>query len=138
MVFRSGALQQRPRFAQIESWTEMAIAPLGADNAAPMGDHAVTTLAAQPGRNLVFVITVGLGFAALAAYVTNGFGLLGSRETAAPEQPWLVHSGDKIIVPEGSPLRDVSPLRRRKASPLTPNWCCRVSSKRILRALRAS
>jgi hypothetical protein len=83
---------------------------------------------------VVFVITMGLGFAALAAYLTHGFGLLGSPNTAAPEQPWLVHSGDKIIVPEGSPLRD----RRRKASRSTPNWCCRVSSKRILRALRAS
>jgi len=84
----------------------MAIAPLRGDKAAPTGDDAITTLAAQPGRNVVFVITIGLGFAALAAYLTNGFGLLGSPKTAAPEQPWLVHSGDKIIVPEGSPLRD--------------------------------
>ena len=62
----------------------MAIAPLRGDNAAPTEDHAVTTLAAQRGRNVVFVITMGLGFAALAAYVTNGFGLLGSPKALAP------------------------------------------------------
>jgi hypothetical protein len=95
-----------PQLAEIESWIEMAIAPLKADNAAPTGDHAIITLAAQLGRNLVFVITIGLGFAALAAYLTNGFGLLGSPKASAPEQPWLLHSGDKIVVPEGSSLRD--------------------------------
>jgi hypothetical protein len=62
----------------------MAIAPLRGDKAAPTGDDAITTLAAQPGRNVVFVITIGLGFAALAAYLTNGFGLLGSPKALAP------------------------------------------------------
>jgi hypothetical protein len=59
----------------------MAIAPLRGDNAAPTYNHHTR---GQLGRNVVFVITMGLGFAALAAYVTNGFGLLGSPKALAP------------------------------------------------------
>lgn len=72
-------------------------------------------------RNVVFLLTIGLGFAALAAYLTNGFGWLEQPKTAAAEQPWLVHSGDKIVVPEGSPLRDRLTIATAQSEPINAN-----------------
>jgi cobalt-zinc-cadmium efflux system membrane fusion protein len=49
---------------------------------------------------------IGLGLLFLAAFLTRGFGLLGEsgKKTAGPEM--MVRHGDKILVPEGSALRD--------------------------------
>jgi len=60
----------------------------------------------NPARRALLSATIALGFVALVAYLTDGFGLLGRSRTTAPEAPWLTRSGNKILVPEGSPLRD--------------------------------
>jgi cobalt-zinc-cadmium efflux system membrane fusion protein len=71
-------------------------------------------------RSVIVFAAVGLGFAALAAYLTNGFGFLERSKTAAPEQPWSVRSGDKILVPEGSPLRDRLAVAPAASEPINP------------------
>jgi membrane fusion protein, heavy metal efflux system len=48
---------------------------------------------------------VGLGLVLVGALMTRGFGLLGAQVSAGTDAPMLVHQGDKIVVPEGSPLR---------------------------------
>lgn len=48
---------------------------------------------------------IGLGLLAFAAYLTNGFGAFNAAKPPEPEKPLLVRQGDKILVPEGSPLR---------------------------------
>ena len=60
----------------------------------------------DPARSALLFATIGLGFVVLAAYLTDGFGLLGRSRSTAPAQPWLTRSGNKILIPEGSPLRD--------------------------------
>jgi len=49
---------------------------------------------------------VCLGLLFLAAFLTRGFGLLGGSGKAAAAPPSMVRQGDKIIVPEGSALRE--------------------------------
>jgi cobalt-zinc-cadmium efflux system membrane fusion protein len=71
-------------------------------------------------RSVIVFAAVGLGFAALAAYLTNGFGFLERSKTAAPEQPWSVRSGDKILVPDGSPLRDRLAVAPAASEPINP------------------
>jgi cobalt-zinc-cadmium efflux system membrane fusion protein len=63
---------------------------------------------------------IGLGLLVLAALLTRGFGLLGGagKQAAAPEL--MVRQGDKIMVPEGSALRNrlsVMPAPARTVSP---------------------
>jgi membrane fusion protein, heavy metal efflux system len=48
---------------------------------------------------------IGLGVLLLAALLTHGFGLFGSRGKGAAEPGLMVRQGDKILVPEGSSLR---------------------------------
>jgi cobalt-zinc-cadmium efflux system membrane fusion protein len=48
---------------------------------------------------------LALGLLLLLALFTRGFGLLGRGKSASNEVPSVVRQGDKIIVPEGSPLR---------------------------------
>jgi membrane fusion protein, heavy metal efflux system len=45
-----------------------------------------------------------LGLLFVAAFLTQGFGLL-KQPAATPEPAMLVHQGDKIVIPESSPLR---------------------------------
>ena len=47
---------------------------------------------------------VALGIILVAGLLTHGFGLFASRGTAA-ETPALIHRGNQILVPDGSPLR---------------------------------
>jgi membrane fusion protein, heavy metal efflux system len=47
---------------------------------------------------------VALGIILVAGLLTHGFGLFSSRGSAA-ETPALIHRGDQIVVPDGSPLR---------------------------------
>ena len=48
---------------------------------------------------------IGLGLLFVVVLFTHGFGLL-AKHAAGPEGPeMLVHQGDKIVIPEGSPLR---------------------------------
>ena len=48
---------------------------------------------------------IGAGALLIAVLFTHGFGLLGGGHGASTETPLLLHQGDKIIIPEGSPLR---------------------------------
>ena len=55
-----------------------------------------------------------LGALLVAAFLTRGFGLLGADTTAASAPAMLVRQGEKIVIPESSPLRKrltVSPAR---------------------------
>jgi cobalt-zinc-cadmium efflux system membrane fusion protein len=47
-----------------------------------------------------------LGVLVLAALVTHGFGLLGRGNGGSGEAALFVRQGNKIVLPEGSPLRD--------------------------------
>jgi cobalt-zinc-cadmium efflux system membrane fusion protein len=49
---------------------------------------------------------VGFGALFLAVFLTRGFGLFGGRGKGAEAPQSMVRQGDKIIVPEGSALRD--------------------------------
>jgi cobalt-zinc-cadmium efflux system membrane fusion protein len=46
-----------------------------------------------------------LGALLVAAFLTDGFGLLGHRKAGDSEPQLLVRQGDKIVIPESSPLR---------------------------------
>jgi len=46
-----------------------------------------------------------LGVLLVAAFLTDGFGLFGHRKAGDSEPPLLVRQGDKIVIPESSPLR---------------------------------
>ncbi|HUI59390.1 MAG TPA: efflux RND transporter periplasmic adaptor subunit [Steroidobacteraceae bacterium] len=48
---------------------------------------------------------IGLGVLLVAGLLTHGFGLLGTGGAAGAEPAALIHKADRIIVPEGSPLR---------------------------------
>ena len=48
---------------------------------------------------------IALGVLLVAAFLTNGFGLLGGRKVADSGPAMLERQGDKIVVPESSPLR---------------------------------
>jgi len=62
---------------------------------------------------------LGLGLLVLAALLSRGFGLVGAAKGAA--EPELMHrQGDKIIVPEGSALRDRLSVTAAVARPVSP------------------
>lgn len=46
-----------------------------------------------------------LGVLLVAAFLTDGFGLLGSKKVADSGPSMMERQGDKIVVPESSPLR---------------------------------
>jgi cobalt-zinc-cadmium efflux system membrane fusion protein len=49
---------------------------------------------------------IGLGLVLLAiAFFTRGFGLVGKPDKPAEASPLMVRQGEKIVVPDGSPLR---------------------------------
>jgi cobalt-zinc-cadmium efflux system membrane fusion protein len=49
---------------------------------------------------------ITLGLLLMVALVTRGFGLFHGGKTSESEPPLVVHQGEKIIVPESSPLRN--------------------------------
>jgi cobalt-zinc-cadmium efflux system membrane fusion protein len=62
---------------------------------------------------------IALGIVFIVALLTDGFGLL--RAHAPPdEQPPLIRQGNKIVVPEGSALREHLTLMRVEARTVTP------------------
>jgi membrane fusion protein, heavy metal efflux system len=63
---------------------------------------------------------LGLGLLVLAALLTRGFGLLGGAGKGAAEPELMVRSGDKIIVPEGSALRNRLSVMPAPAKPVSP------------------
>jgi cobalt-zinc-cadmium efflux system membrane fusion protein len=62
---------------------------------------------------------IGLGLLLVAALFTHGFGLFNGSGGGAEEPALLVRQGDKIIVPEGSPLRDRLTVTPAAAQPVS-------------------
>ena len=60
-----------------------------------------------------------LGLLLVAAFLTGGFGLLGAGKTAAAEPAMLVRQGDKIVIPESSPLRKRLVVEPAHAEPVS-------------------
>jgi cobalt-zinc-cadmium efflux system membrane fusion protein len=48
---------------------------------------------------------IGLGILLVVLLLTHGFGLWSGKAKAAAEPAWMLRQGDKIVIPEGSPLR---------------------------------
>ncbi|MDE0853126.1 MAG: efflux RND transporter periplasmic adaptor subunit, partial [Nevskia sp.] len=66
----------------------------------PIHDHTPSAR----GRTVLWAgIVLGLLF--VAALFTHGFGLFGGHAAKAEGPEPLLHQGDKIVIPEGSPLR---------------------------------
>ena len=77
-------------------------------------DHAPNAL----GRSFLWGGIV-LGLLLVAAFLTDGFGLLGARKSTDNEPQLMVRQGDKIVIPESSPLRKrltVSPAQAEEVS----------------------
>lgn len=49
---------------------------------------------------------IGLGILVVVGLMTHGLGLFGDAKIEPEEPPFMVRQGDKIVVPEGSPLRE--------------------------------
>jgi cobalt-zinc-cadmium efflux system membrane fusion protein len=68
---------------------------------------------------------IGLGLLLIVLLLTHGFGLFGGHGKGTDEAPPLVHKGDQILVPEGSPLRQrltllAAPAESRSAAITAP------------------
>src|SRR5579863_3266426 len=62
---------------------------------------------------------IALGALLVIGLLTHGFGLGGNGAGSGAPPPQLVHQGEKIIIPEGSPLRErltVAPARAEAVS----------------------
>ena len=64
---------------------------------------------------------LGLGVLFLVALFTRGFGLWGGSAKGAEAPPLLVRQGDRILVPEGSALRDRLSVMPAQTQPVSPN-----------------
>jgi cobalt-zinc-cadmium efflux system membrane fusion protein len=74
------------------------------DPAAPH-DHPTHDHSATPRASAFLWGGIGAGVLLVAALLTHGFGLLGGRGGSGAQAPLLVHQGNRIFVPENSPLR---------------------------------
>ncbi len=63
---------------------------------------------------------LGFGILVLAAILTRGFGLLSGAGKRSAEPELMIRQGDKIIVPEGSALRDRLTVMPAPARPVSP------------------
>ena len=70
---------------------------------------------------------IALGVLLVAAFLTNGFGLLGPRKAGDSEPQLLIRQGDRIVIPE------TSPLRKRLA--IAPAEAQEVNAKLVLPAI---
>jgi membrane fusion protein, heavy metal efflux system len=61
-----------------------------------------------------------LGVLLLAALLTHGFGLLGGSGKTAEAPPLMVRQGDRIVVPEGSALRERLSVEPAPSRPIDP------------------
>jgi membrane fusion protein, heavy metal efflux system len=80
----------------------------------PPEERAVTPL----GRGFLWG-GIGLGVVLVILLFTKGFGLFGGGNSEE-EVPLLIHKGDKIVVPEGSPLRSRLGVMPARAEPVEP------------------
>jgi cobalt-zinc-cadmium efflux system membrane fusion protein len=67
-------------------------------------------------------ILAGIAVALLfvVGYFTNGFGLFGGPAPEQPDAPLFVRQGDKIVVPDNSPLRAHLTVAAAAAEPVSP------------------
>jgi membrane fusion protein, heavy metal efflux system len=63
---------------------------------------------------------IGLGLLFLVALLTHGFGLLKSSGSGAAAPELMVRQGNKIIVPEGSALRNRLTVVAARAEAVSP------------------
>jgi membrane fusion protein, heavy metal efflux system len=63
---------------------------------------------------------IGLGLLLLAVLLTHGFGLWGGAGKGSPEPQLMVRQGNKILVPEGSSLRDRLAVMAASAQAVSP------------------
>jgi cobalt-zinc-cadmium efflux system membrane fusion protein len=63
---------------------------------------------------------IALGVLLVAALLTHGFGLLSPAQKADEGPAWSVRQGEKILVPEGSPLRSRLTVAAASTSPVAP------------------
>jgi membrane fusion protein, heavy metal efflux system len=92
----------------------------------PAGEHAphADDHAVSPRGRAFFWGGIGAGVLLVLLLLTHGFGLWSPRSSAA-EAPALVHQGERIFVPEGSPLRqrltvEPAPAEERSAIVAAP------------------
>src|ERR1700733_10488284 len=64
---------------------------------------------------------LGLGVLFLVALVTRGFGLWGGSDKGHEAPALMVRQGERIIVPQGSALRDRLSIMPASSQPVSPN-----------------
>jgi membrane fusion protein, heavy metal efflux system len=65
-------------------------------------------------------VVFGAGLLALAVHLAGIAGFSRAARTAEPDKPLLIHQGDKIVVPPGSPLRDRLRIAPAASEPINP------------------
>ena len=78
-------------------------------------DHSAT-----PAGRAFLLGGLGLGLLLVIALLTHGFGLFAGRSGSGEEAPLLVHQGNRIFVPESSPLRQRLTVMAAAAQPESP------------------
>lgn len=63
---------------------------------------------------------IGFGVLLLVVLITHGFGLFSGSGKGAAEPELMVRQGDKILVPEGSALRNRLSVMPAAAQPFSP------------------
>ena len=63
---------------------------------------------------------IGLGLLLVAVLLTHGFGLMGGAAKVTEGPAWMVRQGNKIVIPEGSPLRPRLTISPASADSIEP------------------
>jgi cobalt-zinc-cadmium efflux system membrane fusion protein len=63
---------------------------------------------------------IGLGLLLVAVLLTHGFGLMGGTAKVTEGSAWIVRQGNKIVIPEGSPLRPRLTISSASADSIEP------------------
>jgi cobalt-zinc-cadmium efflux system membrane fusion protein len=75
---------------------------------------------ATPAGRAFLLGGLALGLLLVIALLTHGFGLFAGRGGSGEEAPPLVHQGNRIVVPEGSPLRQRLTVAAAATEPKSP------------------
>jgi cobalt-zinc-cadmium efflux system membrane fusion protein len=78
-------------------------------------DHSAT-----PAARAFLLGGLALGLLLVIALLTHGFGLFAGRGGSGEEAPPLLHQGNRIVVPEGSPLRQRLTVVAAATEPKSP------------------
>ncbi len=63
---------------------------------------------------------IGLGLLLVTVLLTHGFGLMGGTAKVTEASAWMVRQGNKIVIPEGSPLRPRLTISPASADSIEP------------------